>query len=221
MKTIKRKTVLNTSSDIKDKFVIKETGTCTIITEDTLTRSIIRYPALFNSEDDALEYLKIKNVSEDNFYIQNTNKCYINHAVLVELEDENKNNQFSDTVEEVLKQLDEVDRRYKHRPLIIEIVPIGDSIEFRISHCVNDIFIDEENKCVTLSNYVDGVSYDHTIPKIIDELNNYKDYKIKVKVYDNTRNVIYDDYILAPYTSIDNSTNCVKLFTAKTGEFKF
>lgn len=127
----------------------------------------------------------------------------------------------SDMVENVLKQLDGVDRRDKHKHLVIEIVPIGDSMEFRISHCVNDIFIDEENKCVTLSNYVDNSSYDYTVAKIIQELNNYKDYKIKVKVYDTTKNIIYNDYMFSPMVKIDNSTHCVKLFTTKTGEFKF
>ena len=124
------------------------------------------------------------------------------------------------TVKELLEKLEKIKNKNKY--LVIEIAPLGDPVEFRISETVCDISIDEENNYVNLSNFRSQDS-DPTpdISKIIDELKAYKDYLIKVRVNDSLYNIIYDEYMIDCYIRVDNLTDCIRLFTIKAGNFKF
>ena len=85
---------------------------------------------------------------------------------------------------------------------------------------VSDILIDEEDKCVVLSNYIDSTMDIPDINRIIDVLNNYKDYKIKIDVKNNSLKTIYNEYMISYFIRVNNLTHCVKAFTLKVNEFK-
>lgn len=204
---------------INDKFTIKNKKEEFALVSSPEDESGL-YPAVFNSEHDAILFLKSNDASDeeiDNLIIEFTPISFFdNGAVLVELDKENIPREVV-IVKELLEKLEKFKNKTNY--LVTEIVPLGESIEFRVSMTISDILIDEENKCVTLSNYKDSTMNIPTIDKIIDKLSNYEYYNIKLKVNDNL-NTIYNEYMISCDINLDSLTQCIKLFTIKSGEYK-
>ena len=205
---------------INDKFTIKNKTEEFALVSSPEDESGM-YPAVFNSEIDAILFLKSCDVSDeeiDSLFIECTPISFFdNGAVLVELDTEGIPIK-TIMVKELLEELEKIKK--KTNCLVVELIPLGESIEFRMSTTISDITIDKENKCIILSNYTDPTMDIPDINKIIDELNDYKDYKIKLVVYNNSLKILYNEYMITYELRVDNLTHCIRLFTVKAGEYK-
>ena len=206
---------------IENKFTIKNKEGLYLL-ESVSDTDDDREPALFNSSNDAVYYLRsvcevpAKEIKD--FIIESHPISYFdNGGVLVEVKTENYISAI--IVKEFIDELEKI--KDKNNLLVFELVPIADVLEFRLSATITDISIDEDDKCITFSNYKDKTTPILDINKIIDELKDYKDYKIKLEVCDDLKGIIYNQYMIDYVIKMDKLTKCIRLFTLKIGQYKF
>lgn len=180
---------------VKDKFIIRnENGNrVTETTAKDRELAFIRYPAVFNTEEDAIKYLNIRKIPDSvmsHFKIESSNLfTFPTGAILIDFDEESDTDKFA-TVRNVLSRLQKEDQS---KLFSIEFL-INGMNEFRMSYTVRSIFINQEDKKIQLTNerFVGNDNY-LTIKEIYNTIKDYPHYKINLRIYDHTSRKVIDE----------------------------
>lgn len=206
---------------VKDKFIIRnENGNpVTETTAKDRELAFIRYPAVFNTKEDAIKYLKLKEVPYDameQLYIESSSLfTFPTGAILIDFNEESDTDKVV-TVKDILPRLEREDQS---KLFSIEFIITGIN-EFRILYTIRSIFINEEDKKIQITNerFVGKDNY-LTIEEIYNSIKDYKDYKINLRLYDHTSRRMIDEDLDNNFIIITDSTE-IKLITCLKSDLK-
>lgn len=152
----------------------------------------VHYPAVFNTEEDAIKYLNIRKIPDSvmsHFKIESSSLFTFPTAILIDFDEESDTDKFA-TVRNVLSRLQKEDQS---KLFSIEFL-INGMNEFRISYTIRSIFINQEDKKIQVTNerFIGKDNY-LTIKEIYNTIKDYPHYKINLRIYDHTSRKVIDE----------------------------